>query len=117
MTVIAALLFVTAKPPAARVTPSRVPTDSASTAPLAVVTVPPLIRPRLSVQVPVPLLAVSRASVVPTLFSVPVRFTAPAVPPVRLIVPMLAVVNVPPKFSVPEVRFVARVLVQPVPPN
>ena len=51
----------------------------------------------------------SRASVVPVLSSVPVRFT---VPPVRLNVPRPASVKLPPRFTVELVAVIVPVLLQ-----
>ena len=49
---------------------------------------------------------------VPVLVSAPVRFTVPAVPPVRVNVPRAAVVNAPPRLRVPPPSAIVLVLAQ-----
>ncbi len=73
--------------------PALLSSDSSSAAPSAKTTVPPLTVPR-KCQDPVAALSVS---VAPTLFNVPVRLMTP---PARLIVPIPAVLNEPPRLIV-----------------
>src|SRR5581483_2098205 len=86
-------LFARFRSPPVTVTPSRVPLEKLKVDPCVSAIVPPLIVPD-NFQLPVVL---SRVRVLEALFSVPVMLTVPAEP---LTVPRLAVVKLPPRFTV-----------------
>ena len=98
--------------PAAIVTPPvRFPALSvrAKTEPPVSVIVPPAIVPPSSRQAP---MLGDKASVVPALFNVPVKFTAA---PVALNLPTAAVVNDPPRLTVAALAVIVPALIQLAP--